>query len=200
MEIGLSQHADMTVAQLLESDLEDGAVVQVAGLVGSINHRVARNSGNPYAQATLEDFSGELSILLLGKSYQENQGSMQPDGIVSVRGRVQRRDDEVTMHAQQVQVLNLQASTAASSDGPLTFTVPETFATADVLQRFDEALERHPGPSEVRLRLVKDGVARVFSLPRRVEVSTDLIGEVKSVLGRDCLDQPQASGKEAATR
>jgi len=138
--------------------------------------------------------------LLLGKSYQENQGSMQPDGIVSVRGRVQRRDDEVTMHAQQVQVLNLQASTAASSDGPLIFTVPETFATADVLQRFDEALERHPGPSEVRLRLIKDGVARVFSLPRRVEVSTDLIGEVKSVLGRDCLGQPQASGKEAATR
>ena len=200
MEIGLSQHADMTVAQLLESDLEDGSVVQVAGLVGSINHRVARNSGNPYAQATLEDFSGELSILLLGKSYQENQGAMQPDGIVSVRGRVQRRDDEVTMHAQQVQVLNLQASTAAASDGPLVFTVPETFATAEVLQRFDEALERHPGPSEVRLRLIKDGVARVFSLPRRVEVSTDLIGEVKSVLGRDCLGNAQASGREAATR
>lgn len=200
MEIGLSQHADMTVAQLLESDLEDGAVVQVAGLVGSVNHRVARNSGNPYAQATLEDFSGELGILLLGKSYQENQAVMQPDGIVSVRGRVQRRDDEVVMHAQQVHALNIQASTPTGMEGPIVFTVPETYATADVLQRFDEALERHPGTSEVRLRLVKDGMARVFSLPRQVEVNANLIGEVKSVLGRDCLQPVQSPGSAAATR
>lgn len=200
MEIGLSENSDMTVAQLLESELDDGAVVQVAGLLTAVNHRVARNSGNPYAQATLEDFSGELSILFLGKSYLENQSALQPDSLLAVRGRVQHRDDEITMHAQSVQVLNIQPRVRDTLDGPLVLTVPEYFATADVLTQFDAALERHPGDTEVRLRLIRDGVARVFSLPKTVEVSANLIGEIKSILGRDCLTTPQAQSSEAAVR
>jgi DNA polymerase-3 subunit alpha len=65
--------------------------------------------------------------------------------------------------------------------------VPEKFATVPVLTALDEALGRHEGTSHVRLRLVKSGVARIFELPRTVTVSVDLIGEVKSLLGADCL-------------
>ena len=200
LEVGLSENSDMTVAQLLESELEDGAVVQVAGLLNQVNHRVARNSGNPYAQASLEDFSGEISILFLGKAYQEHQTRLQPDSLLAVKGRVQRRDDEVTMHAQSVQVLNLQPRESSDYDGPLVLTVPEYFATAEVLTAFDQAIDRHPGQTEVRLRLIRDGVARVFSLPKTVEVSANLIGELKSILGRDCLSAPEVQSREAAAR
>ena len=200
LEVGLSENSDMTVAQLLESELEDGAVVQVAGLLNQVNHRVARNSGNPYAQASLEDFSGEISILFLGKAYQEHQTRLQPDSLLAVRGRVQRRDDEVTMHAQSVQVLNLQPRESSDYDGPLVLTVPENFATAEVITAFDQAIARHPGQTEVRLRLIRDGVARVFSLPKTVEVSANLIGELKSILGRDCLSAPEVQSREAAAR
>jgi DNA polymerase-3 subunit alpha len=187
MEIGLRRESDMTVIQLLESSPDDGTVVTIAGLITSVSHRVARNSGNQYGQATLEDFTGELSLLFLGKSYTENQSLLQPDQIVAVRGRVQQRDDSVIIQGQSVQALHIQASSSDQYDGPLTLNVPEHHATADVLRALDEALERHEGVSEVRLRLVNGTVARVFQLPRRVAVSTDLIGEVKSVLGPNCL-------------
>lgn len=187
MEMGLRRESDMTVSQLLDSLPEEGTVVTIAGLITSVSHRVARNSGNPYGQATLEDFTGELSLLFLGKSYTENQSLLQPDQIVSVRGRVQERDDSVIIHGQSVQALHIQPSSSDEYDGPLTLNVPEHHATADVLRALDEALERHEGVSEVRLRLVNGTVARVFQLPRRVAVSTELIGEVKSVLGPNCL-------------
>ncbi len=187
MEAGLRRESDMTVIQLLESSPEDGTVVTIAGLITSVSHRVARNSGNPYGQATLEDFTGELSLLFLGKSYTENQSLLQPDQIVAIRGRVQERDDSVIIQGQSVQALHIQASSSDHYDGPLTLNVPEHHATADVLRALDEALGRHEGVSEVRLRLVNGTVARVFQLPRRVAVSTDLIGEVKSVLGPNCL-------------
>jgi DNA polymerase-3 subunit alpha len=48
-------------------------------------------------------------------------------------------------------------------------------------------LSRHPGDSEVRLRLVKGQVARVFEVPRPVKVSPDLYGELKGLLGPNCL-------------
>jgi DNA polymerase-3 subunit alpha len=126
-------------------------------------------------------------LLFLGKSYTENQSLLQPDQIVAVRGRVQERDDSVIIQGQSVQALHIQASSSDQYDGPLTLNVPEHHATADVLRALDEALGRHEGVSEVRLRLVNGKVARVFQLPRRVAVSTDLIGEVKSVLGPNCL-------------
>lgn len=187
MEMGLRRESDMTVSELLDSSPEEGTVVTIAGLITSVSHRVARNSGNPYGQATLEDFTGELSLLFLGKSYTENQSLLQPDQIVAVRGRVQERDDSVIIHGQSVQALHIQPSSSDEYDGPLTLNVPEHHATADVLLALDEALERHEGVSEVRLRLVNGTVARVFQLPRRVAVSTELIGEVKSVLGPNCL-------------
>jgi len=120
--------------------------------------------------------------------------------LLAVKGRVQRRDDEVTMHAQSVQVLNLQPRESSDYDGPLVLTVPEYFATAEVLTAFDQAIDRHPGQTEVRLRLIRDGVARVFSLPKTVEVSANLIGELKSILGRDCLSAPEVQSREAAAR
>jgi DNA polymerase-3 subunit alpha len=183
----LRRHAELTVGQLIESELEENQVVTLAGLITSVNHRVARNSGNPYAQATLEDFTGEVALLFLGKAYTEAQPALQPDQIVEVRGRIQYRDDAVLIQAQAVTALSIQASFSDSHDGPLTLSVPEHHATVDVLRALDEALERHEGRSEVRLRLVTADVARVFQLPRRVHVSTELIGEVKSVLGPNCL-------------
>jgi len=55
------------------------------------------------------------------------------------------------------------------------------------LKALDVALGRHEGGSPVRLRLVKSGMVRVFELPRTVTVSLDLLGEVKGLLGADCL-------------
>lgn len=187
MEIALAQHQEYSVAQLLEADLDDGTTVQIAGLITQVSHKVARNSGNAYAQASLEDFSGEVSVMFLGKAYTESHSVLTPDSIVSIRGRIQRRDDQVTLHAQLATALSIQENKESSFHGPLTLSVPDHHATAEVLTKLDSALANHPGPTEVRLRLVSHDRVRVFAVPKTVEVTSNLIAEVKSILGRDCL-------------
>lgn len=184
LEIALAREADMSIAELLASDKDDGEVLTVAGLITSVNHRVARSSGNPYAQVTIEDFGGEVGVMFLGKTYHNYHADLVDDSVVALRGRVSRRDDGVGLHA--VELIPLTLSTTVS-DEPLILTVPEQFATVSVLTALDQALERHQGDATVRLRLVKSGVARVFELPRRVSVTIDLIGEVKGLLGSECL-------------
>lgn len=184
LEIPLAREAETSIAELLGSDREDGSIVTVAGLITGVNHRVARNTGNPYAQVTIEDFGGEVAIMFLGKTYQNYQADLLADSVVALRGRISRRDEGIGLHA--VELIPLHVS-AESSDEPLTVTVPEQFATPPVLQALDEALLRHEGHSQVRVRLVKAGVARVFELPRRVHVTVDLIGEIKGLLGAECL-------------
>lgn len=195
LELGLAEHADMTVAALLDSDIDDGSVISIAGLVSTAHHRVARASGNPYAQLAIEDFSGEVQVMVLGRSYTDHQALLQPDTIVAVRGRVNRRDDQVTLHAQSITSLDLQPRSQQRWEGPFSLSIPEYYATAEVLGQLDRTLEAHPGDTEVRLRLVSQSAARVFGLPRKVEVTANLIAEVKSVLGKDCLAPPKTSGQ-----
>jgi DNA polymerase-3 subunit alpha len=186
LEVTLAAEAEVTIAELLASDREDGESVTVAGLVTSVSHRVARTSGNPYAQVTIEDFGGEVAVMFLGKTYKNYQTDLVEDSIVSLRGRVSRRDDGLGLHA--IELIPLDVSRDIR-DEPLTLTVPESFATVPVLTALDEALGRHEGQATVRLRLIKSGVARVFELPRTVSVTEDLIGEVKSLLGSHCLSR-----------
>ena len=48
-------------------------------------------------------------------------------------------------------------------------------------------LIRHAGDNEVRLRLVEGESARMFEIPYPVSVTADLYGELKSLLGPNCL-------------
>ena len=60
-------------------------------------------------------------------------------------------------------------------------------ATTDTVTALGEVITRHIGTSEVRLKLVKGHTARVFELPHHVKISADLFGELKSLLGPNCL-------------
>ncbi len=75
------------------------SIVTMAGLVTNVQHRVARNTGNQYGIVTVEDFAGEVTVMFLGKTYQEFSPALANDAIVVVRGRVSVRDDGMNLHA-----------------------------------------------------------------------------------------------------
>jgi DNA polymerase-3 subunit alpha len=185
LEIQLAKHASTGIMELLEGSVAgDGEHVSVAGLITSVQHRVARNSGNQYGIVTVEDFGGEISIMFLGKTYQEFSPALVNDSIVVVRGRVSMRDDGMNLHASSMFSPDLGQSLGS---GPLVISVPELRATTDVVTALNDVLIRHSGDTEVRLKLVKGESARVFEVPFPVSVSADLYGELKSLLGPACL-------------
>jgi DNA polymerase-3 subunit alpha len=185
LELQLAKLASTSIAELLASDsVQDGDTVVIAGLVTSVQHRVAKASGNQYGMIQVEDFGGEMTVMFMGKAYQEFSPMMQGDSIVVVRGRVSMRDDGMNLHAFSLMVPDLGQ---ADDIGTLMITMADQRATTDTVSSLAEVLSRHPGDSEVRLRLVKGQVARVFEVPRPVKVSPDLYGELKGLLGPNCL-------------
>ncbi|MDR6970890.1 DNA polymerase III subunit alpha [Leifsonia shinshuensis] len=185
LELQLAKLASTGIAELVASEnIQDGETVTIAGLVTSVQHRVAKASGNQYGMIQVEDFGGELTVMFMGKAYQEYSHALQGDAIVVVRGRVSLRDDGMNLHAFSLMTPDLGQ---ANDTGPLTITMPDQRATTDTVMSLSEVLSRHPGESEVRLRLVKGQVARVFEVPKPVTVSADLYGELKGLLGPNCL-------------
>ena len=153
--------------------------------VTSVQHRTARNSGNPYGLVQVEDFGGEITVMFLGKTYQEFSPALSNDQVVVIRGRVSARDDGMNLHAVSMFTPDLGQSLGA---GPLVISMPEHRATTDVVTSLNDALIRHAGDTEVRLKLVKGETARMFEIPFPVTVSADLYGELKSLLGPNCLN------------
>ena len=133
LEIPLAKHASISIHDLLASeDLSDGDQVTVAGLVTSVQHRVAKSSGNPYGLITVEDFDGEVTVMFMGKTYTEFQSVLLADSILVVRGRISRRDDGLNLHAVSALAPDL-GSTDAS--GPLVLVMPEHRATRGTRRR-----------------------------------------------------------------
>jgi DNA polymerase-3 subunit alpha len=149
-----------------------------------VQHRVARNSGNQYGIVQVEDFGGEISVMFLGKTYQEFSPALSNDAVVVVKGRVSMRDDGMNLHA--VSLTTPDFGTSLGS-GPLVISVPEARATTDKMSALNDVLIRHSGTNEVRLKLLTPLSARVFELPYPVTVSADLYGELKTLLGPNCL-------------
>ncbi|WP_396652740.1 DNA polymerase III subunit alpha [Microbacterium helvum] len=185
LEIPLAKHASTNIHDLLASeDIADGEMVTIAGLVTSVQHRVAKQSGNPYGMITVEDFDGEITVMFMGKTYTEFQHMLVADSILVVRGRVSRRDDGMNLHAQSAFSPDLGAMDESSG---LVLLMPERRASEAVIGELLQTLQRHAGDTEVSLKLHSGSVAKVFEVPHPVRITPDLYGELKGLLGPQCL-------------
>ena len=184
LENALAKISQSSVLDVLSDDeLKDGDTVSIAGLVTAVQHRVAK-SGNQYASAVIEDFTGEITVMLMGKAYGEFANDIVADSILVVRGRVSVRDDGKNVHAFSVSRPDIAI---AELDGPVALAIPESRATPETMNELREILRRHPGNSEVKIKLLGPSGVRVFSVPLQVQANVDFYGEIKSLLGPGCL-------------
>ena len=183
MEAELMRFSDMGAAALRESEIADGEIVTLAGLITQVQHRIARSSGNQYAQVTLEDFSGEISIMFMGKTYQEFRDLLVEDQTVTIRGRVSRRDEEVVLQGFSIETIE----PGRDRGGVLQLSLTEAMATREKLMQLANILEAHPGPVEVQVKLTAPSGVNHFMLPQRVKVGQDLFGELKALLGPEAV-------------
>ncbi len=184
MEAELMRFSDMGAAALRDSEIQDGETVTLAGLITQVQHRIARSSGNQYAQLTLEDFSGEISIMFMGKTYQQYREFLVEDLTVTIRGRVTRRDEEIVLQGFSIETID----PGRDKGGVLQLSLTETMATREKLTQLANILEAHPGPVEVQVKLAGNSGTSHFMLPQRVKVGQDLFGELKALLGPEAVN------------
>ena len=185
LEHVLAAAADCSIAALMADDARaDGSMVTVCGLVTSLQRKMSKN-GNPWAAVTLEDIDGSVEIMFFGETYLAYSTALAEDAVITVRGRVRRRDE--TMQLQAVEVTLPDVSAAESK--PVTITMPVSRCTPPVVERLREVLSDHPGVTEVHLRLTQPGRATVMRLEEslRIDRSPALFGDLKALLGPGCL-------------
>jgi DNA polymerase-3 subunit alpha len=181
----LSQHADTSIAALTAEDgRAEGSAVTVAGLITGLQIKRTKK-GDLWAIATVEDLEGAIECLFFPSSYVTVAPMLVQDTIVTVRGRVNRRDDSVSIYAQELARPDL----AQAVRGPVIVTMETGRATSGKIEELKSVLSAHPGATEVHLRLSQPGRSVLMRLDDsyRVTASEALFGDLKVILGPRCL-------------
>jgi DNA polymerase-3 subunit alpha len=177
----LARYADTQIADVLDvENATDGGIVTIAGLITNVSHKVARTSGNPYGMITVEDFAAEIQVMLMGKAYAEFGRDLVTDQVVAIKGRISKRDDGNSLSALDVRPVD---GVDEGATGPLVIRLAEAEATRSTLEELDRIFATHKGQGEVILVLLGAAGERSFSLPRRVNISSELYGELKVTVG-----------------
>ncbi len=182
----LRKHADRSIASLLaDTDRPDDSLITIGGIVSSIQRKVTKQ-GNPWAIAIVEDLEGAIEVLFFPKLYQQYALLLAEDTVVCVKGRLNRRDDTLSLHPIEMFVPDLGEAVAR---GPVVLQMPAARCTPPVVERLREVLATHPGLTEVQLQLQNQGRTTVLRLDEklRVDATPALMGDLKALLGPSCL-------------
>jgi DNA polymerase-3 subunit alpha len=181
----LSAQSDASIPDILDGTVPDRGVVTVGGILTGLQRRLTKK-GDPWASATLEDLAGGVEVAFFPKVYLDCSLLLAEDAIVLVKGRVARSEDRLSLHAQSVVVPDLSVS---ADKGPVQVSIAASRCTPPVVDRLRDVLQAHPGTTAVHLKLLNGGKATTLKLDDglRVTPTSALMGDLKALLGADCL-------------
>jgi DNA polymerase-3 subunit alpha len=185
LEHVLRANSDLGVAALLESD-RAGQTVKVAGLVTTVQRKMTKASGEPWAIVSLEDLDASIDVMVFPKSYAPVSARLVEDAIVVVKGKFDRREDEAPrITAVEIAFPDLQTE----ATGPVRITLDVARCVPPVVESIKEILHNHPGTVDVHLHLRKDQHTTVLRLEDRFRVrpGPSLYADLKALLGAGCL-------------
>jgi DNA polymerase-3 subunit alpha len=180
----LRSSTDMPISHINEEGIGHEQIVTIGGLITQIQRKVSRQ-GTPWAIVTVEDLEGAVDVMFFSNSYTQHSMNLIEDRIVIIRGRVDKREE-------QVKIMALDLSTpdiSLAPSGPLIISMETVRCTPPVVDRIKEILRSHPGKREVHLKLDDGRKSLVMKIgdDLRVTASPSLSADLKAILGPDCL-------------
>ena len=181
----LGAQVDTAIPAILDGDVPNDSLVRVGGILASVNRRVNKN-GMPWASAQLEDLTGGIEVMFFPHAYSTYGADIVDDAVVLVNAKVAVRDDRISLIANDLVVPDFSS---ARVDRPLAVSLPTRQCTFDKVSALKQVLARHPGTSQVHLRLISGDRITTLELDAslRVTPSPALMGDLKALLGPGCL-------------
>jgi DNA polymerase-3 subunit alpha len=181
----LNAQVDTQIPAILQGDVANDTQVKVGGILASVNRRVNKN-GMPWASAQIEDLTGGIEVLFFPQTYSLHGAEIADDVVVLVSAKVAIRDDRISLIANDLVVPDFSN---AQVNRPLAVSLPTRQCTTDKVSALKQVLARHPGTSQVHLRLISGDRITTLELDQslRVTPSSALMGDLKALLGPGCL-------------
>jgi DNA polymerase-3 subunit alpha len=174
---------DMPISSLSDDSIGHEAIVSIGGLITGVQRKVSKQ-GNSWAIVTIEDLEGSADVMFFANTYTSHALNLVEDRVVVIRGRIDRREENVRITALDMSMPDV----SAAPTGPVVITIDSVRVTPPLVERMKEILRSHPGNREVHLKVEngKGGVMMKIDDSLRVTSSPSLSADLKQILGADC--------------
>jgi DNA polymerase-3 subunit alpha len=180
VEAALRRKVDCGIAEAPER--EDGSVLVLGGVITNMARKFTKK-GDQMAVFVLEDLDSTIEVTVFPRALMELGHKLVDDAIVTVKGRVDKRDDvRVGFMALDVNIIEgLDTASSAS----LRLKVPSTSLNEMKIHQIRKILREHPGDSPVYLHI---GHGKILRLADEFCVDLDrAVGELRMLLGHDAV-------------
>jgi len=168
--------AAMAIPSLPEQ--KDKAAVVIGGLVGAITRRFTKR-GELMLFFQMEDLEGSVEVVAFPGVVSEYGSLVTADAVLTVKGLLDHRGDDVKVIAREIAEVDLRAGTEVRLE------VPARRLSVELVQKLKDVLSNHPGSAPVFLHMLSDDSHRVLQLSdqHRVEPRSALYAELRELLG-----------------
>ena len=175
---------DMPISALADDSVGHEAIVSIGGLITSVQRKVSKQ-GKSWAIVTIEDLEGSADVLFFANTYTTHAMNLVEDKVVVIRGRVDRREENLRITALDMSMPDI----SAAPTGPVLISMDSARVTAPIVERMKEILRSHPGNREVHLKVEdgRGGMVMKIDDALRVTASPSLSADLKQILGADCI-------------
>ena len=174
------ERCDRDIAELKAAVSEglDLGPSTLGGVVTKLERRYTKK-GDLMATFWLEDFTGNIEVIIFPRALKECSEALADDAVVVVSGRVDSDRDAPVVFLDELELLP-----DIPEDRPVSVLMTAECDTDACLPALKRVIERHPGGTPVHLDL---GDGRVYRLPDnfRVRHSPAFTNDVEDVLGDD---------------
>jgi DNA polymerase-3 subunit alpha len=179
----LRKHAPKAIAEVLDEAPKEGELV-VAGMIAAVDRRVNKN-GEPWAIVTVEDLDAAIEVLFFPKSYSVLNADLVPDTAVSVKGRVNWREDRMSVFGSGVIPLDISdAEHNPGSAPPFVLRADATVLNGEGVAELRSALSAHKGDTPVHILVCYRGRETPLAVDGYpIRTSSALLGELKGIRG-----------------
>lgn len=185
----LRAYADANIADLRE--MPDGAVKSIAGVVSSLKHRFTKR-GEPMASFVLEDLTGAIEVVCFPKVARVHADMLREDEVVLVTGRLDMRDDDVTLIVDGIERPDFSKPPPPERGGAVTISLTSGGVANGgdmslTIKKLKGVLGNHPGETPVLIRVIDGETTKVLRVDNEfwVERRQGLYAELQSELGND---------------
>ena len=162
---------------------DPGDEILVAGIMHGLRVQKTRKDQKLYAQAVLEDASGQIDLIAFPRDYERLAESLKIEAPILVRGVLSGDEESPKISAITIQPLDeVQVKLPAA----IRIRINLDRATEEILSGLKSAADAAPGPGKVMLHLQKKGQYEVILEPEGMSVAADRgwVERVEELIGK----------------
>ncbi len=177
----LNAYSTCKVSEL--ADLSDGQRVLIGGLINKVRLTTTRKKGEKMAIVRLEDLNNFVEVLVFPRAYQKSPGLIKEDAMVYVNGRLNLREEEPKIVAEDILPLEKVKEFFTKS---IVVRLSTTGLEEQLMMRIRRIIHRHRGNIPVFIDLLSPerGKIRMSTDKTMSVVPTDVFfSDVEAVVG-----------------